>query len=98
MRVSCVTIASTWKNWWLKCAFNLAAKVGYPVVPVSVVGTNKIMPKGTFRLKPGLVHLHLDKPVPVEKVKNRNDEIELMNSVRDIIVANHKRISAGMNF
>ncbi len=71
-------------------AFRLATKVGYPIIPVSISGSNKIMPKGTYKLNPGTIYLHFDKPIPTEDVKTRKDEIELMNRVRDIIIKNHK--------
>ena len=71
-------------------AFRLATKVRYPIVPVSISGSNKIMPKGTYKLNPGTIYLHFDKPIPTEGIKTRKDEIELMNRVRDIIIKNHK--------
>lgn len=71
-------------------AFYLAAKSGYPVVPITINGTAKIMPKGTFRLKSGTIHLHFDKPVSTENIKTKQDELELMDKVRNIIIANKK--------
>jgi hypothetical protein len=46
------------------------------------------MPKGTFKLKPGIIKIHFDKPIPSEGIKSRQEEIELMNYVREIIVRN----------
>lgn len=70
-------------------AFRLATKVGYPIVPVSIVDSNKIMPKGTFKLRSGTIRIHFDMPITADNVENRGDEIELMNSVRDVIIKNH---------
>jgi len=70
-------------------AFRLATKVGYPIVPVSISGSNKIMPKGTFKLKSGIIQVHFDKPILSENIENREDEIALMNTVRDVIIKNH---------
>lgn len=78
-------------------AFNLAGKVGHPVVPVTITGTDKIMPKGTFRLEPGTIYLHIDKPIDVVDVRSRKDEIDLMNKVREIIVSNHAKKKAELN-
>jgi 1-acyl-sn-glycerol-3-phosphate acyltransferase len=69
-------------------AFRLATQVGYPIIPTTIIGSNKIMPKGTFKLKPGIIKIHFDKPIPSEGIKSRQEEIELMNYVREIIVRN----------
>jgi 1-acyl-sn-glycerol-3-phosphate acyltransferase len=73
-------------------AFYLAAHSGYPIVPITINGTNKIMPKGTFKLKRGTIYLHFDKPIPTNTVKSKQDEIALMEKVREIIVSNKKEI------
>lgn len=72
-------------------AFNLAAKVGYPVVPVTVKGTDKIMPKGSFKIEPREVLLIIDKPIPTENINSRQDELDLMEKVRDIIIQNYNK-------
>ncbi len=72
-------------------AFRMASAVGYPIIPVSISGSNKIMPKGTFKLKPGTIHVHYDKPISTENIKSRQDEINLMNQVRDVVVENHEK-------
>jgi len=71
-------------------AFRLASQVGYPIIPTTISGSNKIMPKGTFKLKPGIIHVHFDKPISTEGMLNRQEEIDLMNRVREIIISNHK--------
>lgn len=73
-------------------AFNLASKVGFPVVPVTIYGTQKILPKGSFKIKPGTIYLHYDKPISTENVNSRKDELELMKKVRDIIIQNSERM------
>jgi len=70
-------------------AFRLASQVGFPIVPVTISGSNNIMPKKTFKLKPGTIHVNFDKPISTGGVESRKDEIELMNKVREIIVKNH---------
>ena len=71
-------------------AFRMASSVGYPIIPVSISGSNKIMPKGTFKLKPGEIHVHYGSPISTEGISSRQDEINLMNQVRDVVVQNHK--------
>lgn len=72
-------------------AFRLATKVGYPIIPVSISGSNKIMPKGTFKITPGTIDIHFDKPISSEGINSREDEMDLMNRVREVVVNNHKQ-------
>lgn len=71
-------------------AFYLAARSGYPIVPITINGTAKIMPKGTFKLKRGTIYLHFDKPIPTDNIKTKQNELELMEKVRNTIIANKK--------
>jgi 1-acyl-sn-glycerol-3-phosphate acyltransferase len=71
-------------------AFYLAARVGFPIVPVTVTGASKILPKGKFKIKSGTIYIHFDKPISTENIQNRRDELELMEKVRDIIICNLK--------
>ena len=71
-------------------AFRLATQVGYPIIPTTIVGSNKIMPKGTYRLKRGTIKVHFDKPISAEGINSRQEEIDLMNRVREIVVQNHE--------
>ena len=72
-------------------AFRLASQVGFPIVPVTISGSDKLMPKGTFKLKSGTINVHFDKPISTEDIKSRQDEIELMNRVREVIIINHEK-------
>jgi 1-acyl-sn-glycerol-3-phosphate acyltransferase len=47
-----------------KGPFVLAIAAGAPVVPVVVYGTREVMPKGSFRVRAGIVHVHLLEAVP----------------------------------
>ena len=69
-------------------AFYLGSRSGYPVIPVSISKTNKIMPKGQFRIKGGTVKIHFDKPIDTNILANKKDELELMENVRNIIIQN----------
>lgn len=74
-------------------AFYLAAHSGYPIVPITINGTKNVLPKGTFKLKSGTIYLHFDKPISTNNIKTKQDELELMNKVRDIIISNRKDYS-----
>ena len=71
-------------------AFRMASAVGYPIIPVTISGSNKIMPKGTFKLKSGIIKVHYDKPISTENIKTRQDEINLMIQVREVVLKNYK--------
>lgn len=71
-------------------AFYLAAHSGYPIVPITINGTKNVLPKGTFKIKRGTIYLHFDKPIPTNNIKSKQDELELMNKVREIIISNQK--------
>ncbi|MEJ2539704.1 MAG: lysophospholipid acyltransferase family protein [Gemmatimonadota bacterium] len=49
-----------------KGAFVLALQTGVPVVPVGVSGSREIMPKGSWRIRPGTIHVRIGPPIPVE--------------------------------
>lgn len=74
-------------------AFNLAVKVQHEIIPVSICNTQKIMPKGSFNIRPGTIHVHYDKPIPVEGTLIKKDELELMAKVRKIIIENKEKYS-----
>ncbi len=74
-------------------AFYLASRVGFSIIPVSISGSEKILPKGKFKIKGGTIKVHFDKPVPTGNVTNRKDELDLMEKVRDIIIQNIKKDS-----
>jgi len=69
-------------------AFYLASKVGFPIIPVSVGGASKILPKGKFKIKSGTIYVHFGRPIPTENISNRKDEVQLMEKVRGIVIQN----------
>lgn len=70
----------------------LALRAGVPIVPVTIIGTIHILPRGGRRIKPGKVIIVIDKPIDVvgytEKDKNK-----LANLVRAIVVENYEKYS-----
>ena len=44
-------------------SFGLAIDAGVPVVPVSLVGVKKLVPRGLFSLQPGSVRLRVHAPI-----------------------------------
>jgi 1-acyl-sn-glycerol-3-phosphate acyltransferase len=45
--------------------FFLALESGAPIVPVTMRGTYELMPRGTWRIRPGRVRIVVHEPVPV---------------------------------
>ncbi len=69
-------------------AFYLASRAGFPIVPVSISGAQKILPKGKFKIKSGTVQVHFDKPIITGNISSRKDELDLMAKVREIVIRN----------
>jgi len=61
-------------------AFQLALSSGSPIVPVAIKGSNKIMPKGSFRLKKGFITIQIGSPIPTVNYE-RKAMRELIESV-----------------
>jgi 1-acyl-sn-glycerol-3-phosphate acyltransferase len=69
-----------------KGPFVLAIAAGAPVVPVVVYGAREVMPKGSFRIHTGTVHVHLLEPVPTAGYDYEHRH-ELMRLVWDRMAA-----------
>ena len=70
-------------------AFTLAAKSGVPVVPMTINNTFGIMPKGSLIVKRADIIVILEKPIPANEIKNKDDELELMDRVHRAIEKNY---------
>ncbi len=66
-----------------KGPFYLAVECGVPVVPVTIVGTHDIMPKGRFAIKPGLATVIFHPPIEPENFGSRECLMEMVRSVID---------------
>ncbi len=67
-------------------AFYLAARVNHPIIPVAIKGADEIMPKGKLIIKQGTIEVVFGKAIDTSTVKNKNDEIRLMEEVRERII------------
>ena len=65
-----------------KGPFYLAMECGVPVVPVTIVGTHELMPKGRFAIKPGTATVIFHPPIEPENFGSRE---RLMEKVRAVI-------------
>jgi 1-acyl-sn-glycerol-3-phosphate acyltransferase len=67
-----------------KGPFYLAMSTGAPCIPVSIYGTETLMAKGSFRIKPGEVHIIFHPPIYPTNFATRE---ELLIAVRDAIAS-----------
>jgi len=67
--------------------FHLAIQAGVPIVPISIIGAHKIMPKRTLKVKPGRITMIIGRPVDVSgyTIETRG---ELIERVRSIMIRN----------
>jgi 1-acyl-sn-glycerol-3-phosphate acyltransferase len=70
-----------------KGGFLLAVETRTTVVPVTINGSARVLPAGAWRLRPGIVEVVVDKPVPVEGFRPGNLR-HLSEQVRNRIAAN----------
>ena len=67
-----------------KGGFVLAQKAKVPIVPMGISGSLPIMPKNKLKIKTGVIHLEILKPVDTTAYEGKHKN-ELSNIVRDRI-------------
>jgi 1-acyl-sn-glycerol-3-phosphate acyltransferase len=77
-----------------KGGFVLALKSGQPVVPVSISGSYRILPKKSWKIHPGEIRLAIGRPIQAAGSDNRSRDL-LMEQVREAIRANLTYEEAG---
>jgi len=55
-----------------KGPFYLALETGLPVVPVTVAGTYEMMPKGRFKIRPGVARVVFHEPIDPKQIGDRD--------------------------
>jgi 1-acyl-sn-glycerol-3-phosphate acyltransferase len=68
--------------------FMLASKGGKPIVPVTIIGSPLVCPKGEKRFYPTEIKVIIDEPIRLDHELSRMEEKELMVKVHDIIAKN----------
>jgi 1-acyl-sn-glycerol-3-phosphate acyltransferase len=69
-----------------KGPFALALEARVPICPVTIEGTGSIMPKNSWNIVPGPVHVKIGKPIDTTGFA-ANDREGLARAVRDVIIA-----------
>lgn len=67
-------------------SFGLALKARIPVVPVTLEGSSSVMPRRSWRIRPGLIKVRLSAPVEVAGF-DVNDRAGLARVVQEAVVA-----------
>jgi 1-acyl-sn-glycerol-3-phosphate acyltransferase len=65
-----------------KGPFHLALETGFPIVPVTILGTYEMMPKGKMFVRPGTATLIFHPPIDPKQFSSRD---ELMQAVREVM-------------
>jgi len=73
-----------------KGGFRTAQVAGWPILPVVVHGSRKVLPPGELMVTPGMIEVEVLEPVPAEEVQTRPWE-EIMEEVRQRIVVHFER-------
>jgi 1-acyl-sn-glycerol-3-phosphate acyltransferase len=67
-----------------KGPFHMAMETGVPIVPVTILGTRTIVPKGAVRIAAGTATLMFHDPIDPEQFSNRDD---LIAAVREQVAS-----------
>jgi len=67
-----------------KGGFIMALEAGMPILPVTVVGGRKILPRKSLRILPGNMKIIIHEPIPVDKYTYETKE-KLIERVREVI-------------
>jgi 1-acyl-sn-glycerol-3-phosphate acyltransferase len=73
-------------------AFRLAVETGIPILPIAVIGANKIMKKGSLLISPGKVKIYFSKPIyPPSPSKTATEELsEKCRSRLEAMILTHE--------
>lgn len=73
-------------------AFRLAVETGIPILPIAVIGANKIMKKGSLLISPGKVKIYFSEPIyPPTPTKTAAEELsEKCRSRLEAMILTHE--------
>jgi 1-acyl-sn-glycerol-3-phosphate acyltransferase len=70
--------------------FRLAVQAGIPVIPLTINGSFRILPRGSLRPRPGSIALVLDDPIIPPGANGKDSELHLRDQVRETIERNYR--------
>jgi 1-acyl-sn-glycerol-3-phosphate acyltransferase len=74
-------------------AFTIASKSQKPILPITILGSHKIMPRDTLKINGGTITLVIDKPILPD---GKTDE-ELLAETHQVILANYNKYAHSLN-
>ncbi len=74
-------------------AFTIASKSQKPILPITILGSHKIMPRGTLNINGGTITLVIDKPI---SPNGKTDE-ELLAETHHVILTNYNKYLGELN-
>lgn len=77
-----------------KGGFVLAAKSQQPIVPISISGSYRILPKNSWTIQPGVIRMTIGKPIFAQGGGGNSRDL-LMRTVREAILSNLTDEEAG---
>jgi len=78
-----------------KGAFRVASDRGLAVLPMTVVGTEQLMPPGSLRIRPGRARLIIDRPIEPGAGTTEERVAQLSRAAREVIGRNLASARAG---
>jgi 1-acyl-sn-glycerol-3-phosphate acyltransferase len=79
-----------------KGGFTLAIKSKVSIIPISIIGSREIMPKGKLTVTSGEIRIRIDHPIETQNYSLK-DRKSLMEKVRQTISKNFKLISGKLS-
>ena len=79
-----------------KGVFVLALEAGVPVVPVAIENSWRVLPTGTFSIRPGTVRMKIGRPIPTAG-RSVDDRDALAKEVREAIVQLKRELEDAQN-
>ncbi len=70
-------------------AFLLAQHSQFPIVPISIAGTFRMLPRTSWCFRPGMIHIRMGEPIPTRDLTQQESR-NLMGRVRGTIMQNLK--------
>jgi 1-acyl-sn-glycerol-3-phosphate acyltransferase len=70
-----------------KGPFHLALESKASIIPVTIINSNKVLPKGSWKMMDGKIKIYYGKPIDTKNL-NKNDIDKLMSDVRNEMLKN----------
>ncbi|HXK61104.1 MAG TPA: lysophospholipid acyltransferase family protein [Acidobacteriota bacterium] len=73
-------------------SFLLAKKTGVPIVPVTLIGSHRLLPRGSAMIQPGKIEVKIHAPIEYEQYKDL-DLQTLAESVHQTVLKSYRQVS-----